>query len=280
MSRVNLSINNEMLKNTSITLLTLLTLIFSCCSNPYKAYFISMQEQNPLFSYRFPIEPVLKSDEIKIYAVDDISTTEEALLENGYIPLGAAKFNSPQIDERRAINAAREIGASIVIIKSQYSRTKTETVPYSVRQPDQTTTIRNTRYKSDGKAIVKEQKITVEGEYQTQYIQQSTDYYDYQSVFWAKLKPPKIGIFVADLTNEQKQALQTNRGVEVKIVIKDTPAYTADILRGDILMKFNDERINDKKHFFQLVSKYKGQEITLNGLRDGAPFSIKLTINQ
>ncbi|HPP86808.1 MAG TPA: PDZ domain-containing protein [bacterium] len=249
------------------------------CSNPYITNFISVNEEMLNGSYKFPIEQISKNEIPKIYSTDDIYAAEEALLENGYILIGSAKFKSTYIDKEKAIKAAQKKGAAIVVVKNRHIATITETIPFSVRQPDQRTVIREAKYHSDGKSSLKEQTITIEGEYQTQYFQSTKDYYDYQATFWAKLKTPKLGIYLTDLDDEIKKKYETNRGVIVKIVIKDTPAYYSDILKGDIFFYFNDERINNRKHFFKMLAENKGKEITLKGYRNNKEIIKQIKLN-
>ncbi|HPG30476.1 MAG TPA: PDZ domain-containing protein [bacterium] len=262
-------------------LLTLLFITFflTNCANQYKINYVGINEQRLGNSRWITSEPVDKDDVIKIYMTDDLNSAEEAFLENGYIQLGTSRFNSSPVDKQSAVEFARSIGASVVVIKSKYRGTITETIPFTVRQPDHKTTIKETKTKPDGKTTTKEKTITVDGEYQTNYVQNSTDYYDYHAVFWAKLRPLKFGVYVTDLSLDLKQRLQTNRGVVVKTVVKGTPAFLADVLKGDIFTTLNGERINEKKHFFKLLTENSGKEITIEGIRNNNPLLIKVKLN-
>jgi C-terminal processing protease CtpA/Prc len=259
-------------------IMLLCIIILVSCANPYRTNFASIQQMR-LSNYQPDFIALQKGAMPEIYSTDDMYATKELMFENGYILLGSSRFNSKKLDDRKATAAAKNLGATVVVIQSKYLTSKTESVPFTTYTPDRRTRVEDTRYDGDGKVTSsRERRITVEGEFQTVYVQQTSDYYDYYATFWAKLRNFTMGLFVADLTDEERRQFQTNRGVSVKIVVKNTPAFNADIFKGDILMEFNGERINERRHYFRLVSENVGNEVTLSGYRDGKPFTVKVQL--
>lgn len=278
-------IHNNTLKEVLIMLFiknifSFVSLLFfvGCVANPYTTSYVSSESQR-FSSYRHETVPLEKNQEIKIYSSDNMTRTKNVMLENGYVLLGSSRFNSRKLDDRKAISAARRLGASIVVVQSQYLTSKTRAVPFTTYRPDQRTRIEDIKYDSDGKLeSSRETRITVEGEFQTIYVQQTSDYYDYYATFWAKLKNPKIGLYVLNFDDELRREFQTNRGVIVGVVVRNTPAFLADVFPNDVFLYLNDIRINDRRHFFRTVSQHLGQTITLKGYREGEPISIEIDI--
>jgi membrane-associated protease RseP (regulator of RpoE activity) len=86
--------------------------------------------------------------------------------------------------------------------------------------------------------------------------------------FWNKLKkPPRLGIYCNDLRDTDKKKAETNKGVVVTIVIKNTPAYNNDIVIGDIILKVNGDKVIDSDNFIEKIKKIKGSEVELEIFR-------------
>ena len=54
---------------------------------------------------------------------------------------------------------------------------------------------------------------------------------------------------VNDLTDDLRKQLGSNRGVVVNVVVKGSPAFNADIMRGDIITQINKEIVSDVQRF-------------------------------
>jgi C-terminal processing protease CtpA/Prc len=66
----------------------------------------------------------------------------------------------------------------------------------------------------------------------------------------------------------------------VYAVIKDSPAFRADILKGDILRKIGDIDIYDLKNFQQVMVQYAGQKVHVEILRDGQAIKKDIQLNK
>lgn len=87
-------------------------------------------------------------------------------------------------------------------------------------------------------------------------------------------KPNKIdslmGMELSDLDEVAKKSLDVEGGVLVKRV-KANPARSAGVERGDVLLMFKGENINDLKHLHELTENIvKGKTYALLVLRDGS----------
>lgn len=85
----------------------------------------------------------------------------------------------------------------------------------------------------------------------------------------------RIGVTVADLdTTETK----TTGGVRVESVQEDSPAATAGIQTGDIIVEFDGERVRSVRQFSRLVSETPpGRQVTAAVTRDGKRTSLNVT---
>src|SRR5450631_103706 len=61
--------------------------------------------------------------------------------------------------------------------------------------------------------------------------------------------------------------LQRNTGVSVIVVVRSTPAFRANVLEGDVLLKINGEDIIGVREFEEQGSRFAGQTVDLNIIR-------------
>ncbi|MDO8734487.1 MAG: PDZ domain-containing protein [Elusimicrobiota bacterium] len=205
------------------------------------------------------------------------------MLENGYLLIGKSTFKSPPLNEEQALDQAKKVGADIVLTKKEYVGTVTESVPMTEYLPDRRNTTRaQSTYQTNPSALpsiaITEVTQTISGESYIQYVPKSTDYFNYSATFWKKTKPPIFGVLARNLDEETKKRLQTNRGVIVKVVVRKTPAFNADILRDDIITQFNGQSVTDPEDFFDKIKTHAGQQVTVKVIRDGTLRDITLTL--
>jgi C-terminal processing protease CtpA/Prc len=229
---------------------------------------------------------VLKPEgEPKLVTSNNMKNDSHSLLEDGYVLLGRAKFRDPKLDESQAIEQGKSVGAWVILVSHQYVNTVTESVPFNQWTPDQTTvTEENAQIQHDPNkppvTVQKQTVQTVQGQFQTTYVPVNMDYYEYSATFWAKAKPSPIGVLVEPLSDDQKKQLQTNKGVVVEVVIRGTPAYEADVLKGDILTSLADEQIQTPDQFFDIVARHRGETVNLILSRDGQAKTLSLTLSR
>lgn len=63
-------------------------------------------------------------------------------------------------------------------------------------------------------------------------------------------------------------------------VVKNSPAFRADILKGDILRKIGDVELYGSASFREIVAKFAGQKIIVEILRDGKEFQKEIQLDQ
>jgi hypothetical protein len=235
------------------------------CANPFQENYESTLERWPggEVSRLLPYN----GDAVLVTSTD-IKNDAIRMMENGYLLLGRSVFRSSQVNIEAARDVAHELGAGVVMVEKKYATTVTGTVPITDWMPDREVTLKKIQV-IHGDVIETEVTKRVKGEFLTTYVPQTTNYYDYAATFWGKSIPPIFGVLVSALDDEAKKQIQSNKGVVIQAVIKNSPAYNADILRYDIITSFAGETVLDPDQFFNLVIKNKGHEVNVEINRDG-----------
>lgn len=197
---------------------------------------------------------------------------EYRMVEGGYLGIGYSSFNASNVSDAQAIQQAKKVHAHTVIIYKTYTNTRSGSVPFT--SPDYTTTTNSYSgnvYGYGGSASYSGRGTSTTRGTKTTYIPYSVNRFDYMATYWVKTDINKysLGVRVGDLTEEQKQSFGSNKGVSVQVVIKGTPAYHEDIMRGDVLKRINEEEIYDVKDFSKKIELHKGQKVKLTIIRNG-----------
>ena len=189
------------------------------------------------------------------------------MYEDGYVMIGYSSFNAGEVDENEAISQAKKVHASVVYIYTNYTNTNSGAMPLTLPSTTTSTTTFNS-----GTAYT-----TTRGT-STTYIPYHTRRYDYVATYWVKINPKKIllGTRIADLTTEARQEIGSNKGMMVVAVINGSPAFDADIIRGDILRKIGDIDIYNGETYTEALERYKGQSVTVLISRKGTNIEKKV----
>jgi hypothetical protein len=185
--------------------------------------------------------------------------------ENGYALLGVSNFNGSSANQSMALEQAKKVNADTVIVYSEYIKTVTEDMPLTV--PNTWTPYPEYLYGSEG-GYGNYYGSPIYGT-RTIYIPHEVRKYDYYASFWAKSKPPLLGIGVDDLTDELRRKIGSNKGVYIVFVVKGSPAFDNDLLAGDIIRKINGEEVIDTANFRDIAAANKGKPIEIEILRNG-----------
>jgi hypothetical protein len=106
--------------------------------------------------------------------------------------------------------------------------------------------------------------------------------YDYVVYYFVKSTAPKdkIGLWLVDLSIDERRKYQRNTGTIVNVVYKNSPAFFANILKDDIIIRINDTVINDKDDYllFYLFSVKEGDNIEVELIRNNRNQVIKFKI--
>lgn len=92
-----------------------------------------------------------------------------------------------------------------------------------------------------------------------------------------------IGVTIQELTPEiaHKFGMSNAEGVLVTDVVKGGPAYKAGLMRGDIILEYNDKKVKDANLLRNIVAQSEiNQQIKLKILRQGKEMSVSVTVSE
>jgi len=216
----------------------------------------------------------------------DMQADGKRLLENGYVFIGESSFYGPatRSNQEQAVTQGKKVGASVVLFKSEYMDTRSGVIPYTVANPAVVSTVNTsgTVYGNGGSASYSGTgTVTTPGGYSTYAIPYSVDRNNFYASYWAKRDPNKIhlGMFYRPLDDATRHRLETKIGLQVAIVIRGTPAFNANFLEGDILLKISGRDITDAQSLNAELTQLAGQRVTFDLLRGDQARTIAVTLN-
>lgn len=192
----------------------------------------------------------------RVEHVDDITMEViDSYMKEGFLAIGYSDFTSSGIErESNAISKGRSLGVDLVVIAApKFSGSTQTTVP--VMTPVTSTTVSNYGY------------ATTYGSVPVYYDMNFT-YYNYKAVYMVSMRHI-FGVIPKELSDDQKQEIKSNMGVAVKLVVKNSPAFMADILPGDIITAIDGYKIQGMDDFGQTVNSLSGQQVAVEINRFG-----------
>ncbi|RLC54265.1 MAG: hypothetical protein DRH79_01050 [Candidatus Cloacimonadota bacterium] len=97
-----------------------------------------------------------------------------------------------------------------------------------------------------------------------------------------KSDTPKMGVYLSDLDFEDiyEMRYEKNYGVLLTGVTNDGPAQKAGMLKGDIVMEFDGEKVKFEKHLLNLIKSHQvGDEINIKFFRMGKVYETTLILD-
>jgi len=192
-------------------LLGLGVLLSGCATNPFSQFYYDRTGGADLTTSQAVISP---AGDPLVFRGNDVEKDAVGMIEKGYALIGYSSFNGGNVDENDALSQARKVHAAAIIIYGQYTDTESGSTP--VVLPG---------YQAWPYAS------------RTIYVPYNVRRYDYLVTYWVKLKPPVFGCFAVDLSPELRSQIKSNKGVLVMAVLKDSPAFREDILKGDVIKR-------------------------------------------
>ena len=223
--------------------IVLIFFIYSCATvNPYAQFY----KENP----NFPHEEAYPTENVQIIRAENVENISLDLYTQGYDLIGVSGFNGEQEDESSAIAHAKMVGAEIVVLSREFAQTQLTTSGY---------------YGNAFWAVPIQEEIL--------RFEQSASYFR---------KVPfsgKLGIRTSNLNINQKKELETNTGVFIKVVILDTPADKAGLIPGDVILKINNQRVNNNDSLDDILASLNSSSLDLEIIRKNKIRVLKINLN-
>jgi serine protease Do len=245
-----------------IRILLIATITFAgCAQSGYKQFYNPYVDAKTLPD----VELISDGQQPQVFGTDNFDRDIQILSSKKYIAVGYSSFNGGYENIKNAAAQAKSVGATIVLVNSQYTNTQTTTSTLFL--PDNKTTYHsgsiygNTSYNSAYSGYLGNSTTTAT------YNGTSTTYgtkavpitshqhrYDQTAVYFVKSnKKYRFGVQFIDLTPEQRVQFERNTGVLINVVIEDTPAFYSNVLAGDVLIAVDGTTVKNTDHAMQLM---------------------------
>jgi membrane-associated protease RseP (regulator of RpoE activity) len=207
-------------------------------------------------------------------------------LRKGYTIIGISNFNSGEIkasSQSKLKEAAKDIGAEVVLWNQVYTNTVSGTTAYNYYTPQTQTSNYSGNISNNYRPMSSYNysgSITTYSQVQnTAYVPYSIRRYNYSATFFGKLKDIKLGFFVRNLSNEERVEKHLNSGVYTFIIMEDGPASNSELAEGDIIIKVGDKKI---KNIDDIITfKHESLEkVKIEFLRDGQKKTTTLNLKE
>lgn len=223
------------------------------CTNNFEKFYVSTN------SIDFHDNETTDTISPKLYISNFADAKQDAnkLMTDNYVLLGYSSFYSPSVKSSEALEFGKKINADIVMLYQKHKDTVNSTVPITTPTYSTVNTSYYSPYGGYGYA-----NSTINGS-RTTYYTSTVDRYDYYASYW-KQNPNKLrfGIHFEALTDQLRQSTQSNKGLLVTVVVKDSPAFKNDILVGDIITEINGQAIYHPTDYATIMDKIPEQTST------------------
>lgn len=253
-----------------IFLILINILFFSCTTTSAVSDFYDEWESVDLISSECKLA---ENEEPKVFYSSDIVSDIYYLRSNYYYIVGHSSWNGPaKGDELKneTISKCKELGAKIALYTWNYTDTRNGT--YSVP---------HTNYHSytDSNGYIRSYTTTT---YSTNSY--SINRYDYDVYFFVPYESwfiamPKLGVVVRDLDSDDRMNLHRNTGAYIGIVYENSPAFYANLTKGDIITNINGNNILNQNDYYSFNSTVKaGDILQITYFRNGEEHKIDVKI--
>lgn len=251
----------------SLTLIAFCLLLSACANkNLYQRFYTA----HDLSQLEAKYKPVIRSSDDpannpRLILVGNIKEQVEIARSEGYEAIGHSSFYGPSIDDSYAISFGKTIGAELILLNKTDKDRIQEEVPTLV--PIVSTT--NTKYGSVNSTTLvgSSSKVGVDR------INYDTGY------FWKIKRQPVFGAALRDFTPDERKVFGSNKGMKVSVVIKGSPAYKADVLKDDVILRVGDATVDSQADYEAALKQYMGTEVTFVLNRAGKEIAGKARLN-
>lgn len=264
-------------------LAALLVLLLTGCASGYKEFYRPAQGASPEAIASLRVAPPPESPLVERGSpVSDSRAVLDAYVKRGYVMIGSSMFNSSRSEsEDAAVAHGRVVGADLVLILNpKYTGSATTSMPLTT--PTTSTTYSSgsaTAYGPAGSVTAYGSGTSTTYGSTTTYVPVTVHRSDYGAVYFVKQRFA-LGAYFRDLNDSERQSLQTNRGVVVRLIIDNTPAFNADVLVGDLVTAVDGVQVANVQGVGDLIRQKRGMQITLAISRQGQRIEKVVQLNR
>lgn len=243
------------------------------CQNPYQRYYQSAANNGTIPFAKVSGEPRI------VASSGDPKTDVRHMFEDGYGLVGLSSFVGRATGPVGAIAQAKAVGAEIIVVSAKYLNTVSGAMPITVPTANTSHTSGTMNAIGPGGAgFGTFSGTTTTYGSETTYIPFTVDRYDQGALYFAPLERQGFGVMTDRLTDEQRRAAGTNQGQQVVAVRNGSPAFTADILPGDIILSVGGRAVFDLASLRSAVASVTDRQAEIVLFRNGARIVKQVTV--
>jgi hypothetical protein len=256
--------------------------VTGCATNGYRQFYTPLPGVTPEKVAEMRAAPPLADPQVAHLAGRFDENAQREYAREGYNVIGYSSFTSAhRQDDDDAVDEAQKVGADLVVILgSEYAGSVTTSIP--ITTPTATTSYTNgmaTAYGTGGSAVAFGNSTTTTYGTETTYVPMTINRFQYGALYLIKARF-RLGVKTRELSDQERQQLQTNHGVYVLTVVNGTPAYASDVLPGDVITAVDGAVVDGPLGLNQLLSPRAGQSVDLTVLRQGKALSKTVALRQ
>lgn len=183
-------------------------------------------------------------------------------LEDGWQLIGTSAFRA--IDVRLSLAAAQgqTVKAEQVIVYKTWAGTSSGVTPI-------TTPTTQTSYVAGAVGTTMYNGAVTTFGTRTDYIPYTNTLYEHLATYWVRCRPGGLGAFMRDLETADKQQIGSNKGARIIAIMRNSAAYRADLLPGDIVTEIDGQPVTDYQSARDLVATTYGRTVNFVVFRNG-----------
>jgi membrane-associated protease RseP (regulator of RpoE activity) len=253
-----------MLRTSLRTAVLIFVFALSACANGYEQFYKPVNSTTLIDVLPATGEPRI------IGSQGSLQKDIEAAFSEGYQLVGESNFVGKAADTSGAIRQAKKVGAEVIVIHQKYRNTVTGSIP--VTTPTTATAYTSgsvNAFGSGGSSMATYNGSTTVYGSQTTNIPYSVDKYEQVAEFYARIARRGLGIWAGKPTDDQHREMETNQGMAVRAIRKESPAFRADILPGDVILAIDGASISDLATMRAATQQVTGRDAELTLFRKG-----------
>jgi hypothetical protein len=220
------------------------------------------------------LENPVQYNDCTAVSVADMEYSAKKMAESGYLLVGETLFARDQYPIIAAKLHCGDTGAERVLFNTQIVSSTTNSM--TIMSPQ--ISYAKTTYQGHLGNYIGASTTTF-----TQYVPQNINWhvntYRNWATYWVKGKPPILGAYYGELSDEMRYEAETNSGAYVYFVVNDSPAFHNNLIVGDVIIKIDEQKIVKPDDMTQVLANKAGKEVVLLIVRKGENKEISLKLN-
>ena len=256
-----------------ILLIVTVAVLSGCAQSGYKQFYSPYIDAITLSD----VELIGPNEEPQVFGSDNLDQDIQTLRSKRYIVVGYSSFNGGYEEAKNAAAQAKRIGATVVLINSEYTNTQTNTSALFL--PNNQTTYYSGNVYGGGNYGGYSGTSTTYGSTAIPFTTNQMRYDQVAFYFIKSTKKMRFGVYLNDLPPDMRAELERNTGALIDVVVEDTPAFYSNIMAGDVLISIDDQLVRNAEHASELMAAVPDSKLSSNFLviRKGEEKSIKVT---